>query len=74
MDGEPHLDTLLHDWAARHALSLSRSESIRRTVPRRTQSPASELTAAWWNQVFGTLAAALQQSTDMTPYLRRVNR
>ena len=78
------LDALLQDWAARHALSPARSETIRQTILLNALSetapslyedkggsgnvPAAPMTVAWWNQLFVPLTTALKQSTGLNVY------
>jgi hypothetical protein len=68
--GEQNLEALLQDWAARHALLRVRAETIRQAVLVMPETPATELTVAWWHRLFRPLAATLQRSTDMARYLQ----
>jgi hypothetical protein len=83
-ENSSEIEALLQDWAARHTLSPARSETIRQTILlnalRETapslyeekdgsgEAPATQLTIAWWNQLFVPLTAALKQSTGLNVY------
>jgi hypothetical protein len=63
------LDALLNDWAARQALPAAQAETLRRAIVLTPARQATELSVAWWHQLFGALRLPLGRAIDMSRYL-----
>ncbi len=69
-ESDLRLEAMLQEWATRHALPHSRSESIRLAVLQMPQQTPTELSVAWWQGFFGNLNSVLGRTTAMSNYLR----
>jgi hypothetical protein len=70
LETDPALDTLLRQWAARHALPEIRAAAIRQAILSVPDEQTGVFAYVWWQRLFGGLKTSLRQSTDIRLALR----